>query len=171
VTKFQLPSTEVRDAAWQDEPPGPLDDPALYDGLIWRRVAGYLIDAALLLMMVGALWVVNVLMLFFLTPVVLTAAAVLPLTYHTFFVGRNGATPGMHALDLEVRSWNGRRPDYPQAFILAVVFYVSVSFTAWLVLLVALFNDRHRTLHDLVAGTVALRQSRLTAASLRASKA
>ncbi len=35
------------------------------------------------------------------------------------------------------------------------------SLTAWLILLVALFTDRRRTLHDILAGTVMVRRTHL----------
>ena len=65
----------------------------------------------------------------------------------------------MAALDVEVRSWNGRRPDLLQAFIQTAVFYLTVAVTSWLILLVALFTNRNRTLHDYLAGTLAVRGS------------
>jgi uncharacterized RDD family membrane protein YckC len=101
-----------------------------------------------------------------LTPLGLVVLAVLPIAYHTIFISRHGATPGMRVFDLEVRSWTGRPPDTSQAFLTTVLFYASVSMTAWLVLLVPLFTDRSRTLHDILAGTIVLRRTRLrTAAS------
>ncbi len=161
MAKFELPSTVVRDAAWLDEPPDPLDDPQLYDGLIGRRILGYLIDVAVLMMLAGGLWLLNMLTLFLLSPVILPLLGLLPLAYHSFFVGRNGATPGMNFLDLEVRSWTGGPPDYIQAIILTVLFYLSL--TLWPVLIFALFNERRRMLHDYLAGTITVRRSRLAA--------
>ncbi len=162
MAKTRLPSTLVQDAAWQNEPPDPLDDPQLYDGLIGRRMFGYLIDVAILMMLVGGLWLLNMLTLFFLTPVVLPLSGFLPLAYHSFFVGRDGATPGMRSFDLEVRSWTGQRPDYVQAIVLTLLFYLSL--TLWPVLIFALFNERRRMLHDYLAGTLTVRRSRLAAA-------
>lgn len=163
MAKFELPSTVVRDAAWQDRPPDPLDDPKLYEGLIGRRIFGYLIDVAILTMLVGGLWLINMLTLFFLSPLVVPLSGLLPLAYHSFFVGRNGATPGMSVFDLEVRSWTGGPPDYVQAVILTVLFYLSLAF--WLVLIFPLFNEQRRMLHDYLAGTITLRHSRLASQS------
>ena len=56
MTKINLPSL-VPDAAWQGEPPDPLDDPELYDGVIWRRSLGYLIDLALIVAAGICLWI------------------------------------------------------------------------------------------------------------------
>ncbi|RMD64683.1 MAG: RDD family protein [Alphaproteobacteria bacterium] len=154
-----------RDASWDEAPPDPLVAPELYDGVLWRRVFAYMLDVVLIAAATVTLWFVSVILgiLSFgiLWPAGVVALAVLPVAYHTCFVGRHGATPGMTVFDLTVRSWTGQRPDYAQAFLLTVLFYVSVALTAWLVLVVALFNRRRRTLHDVLAGTVTVRRSRL----------
>lgn len=59
----------------------------------------------------------------------------------------------------------GGRPTTSQAFLTTVLFYASISLTAWLVLLVPLFTDRSRTLHDILAGTIVLRRTRLRASA------
>ncbi len=165
--KSKLPSLGLGDAAWSEAPPASLDAPALYDGVLWRRVAAYLVDVVVIAALWVCAWIVfalaGILTFGALTPLGIVALAVLPVGYHSYFLGRAGATPGMRLFDLELRSWSGRRPDYSQAFLTTVVFYVSVSLTAWLILLVALFNNRRRTLHDFLAGTLMLRRARLHA--------
>ncbi len=162
--RADLPSREPTDAAWHDGPADPLDDPNLYDGLAWRRAIGYLIDAGLLVILATALWVLVILSLGLLLPLQLIIAPLLPVAYHTWFIGYAGATPGMQLMDVEIRTWNGQRVDFLQAFMMTAVFYVTVLATSFLVLAVALFNDRQRTLHDYLAGTLGLRRSRLAAA-------
>ncbi len=49
------------------------------------------------------------------------------------------------------------RPGFLQALAHAALFYLTVGATGSLVLLVALFNRRKRTLHDLLAGTLMVR--------------
>lgn len=159
-----LPSADIADAAWHEVPPGRLEDPDLYDGLAWRRAAGYLIDAFVLLLVIAGLWVLVILSLGLLLPIKLVVTPLLPLAYHTYFVGQAGATPGMRLMDVEIRSWTGRPPDYLQAFVMTALFYATVLSTGFLVLVVALLNDRQRTLHDYLAGTLGVRQSRLAAA-------
>ena len=161
--RFDPPSTNVADAGWRDGPPGRLDDPVLYDGLALRRAVGYLIDAFLLLLVLAGLWLLVILSLGLLWPIKLLVTPLLPLAYHTYFVGRAGATPGMQLMDVEVRSWTGRRLNYPQAFLMTALFYATVLPTGFLVVVVALFNDRQRTLHDYLAGTLGLRHSHLAA--------
>ena len=164
MSRFDLPSTEGTDAAWRDGPPGRLDDPELYDGLAWRRAVGYLIDAFVLVLCVVCLWVLVILSLGLLWPIKLLVTPLLPVAYHTYFIGRTGATPGMRLLDVEVRGLSGRPPDYLQAFLMTALFYATVLPTGFLVLVVALFNDRQRTLHDYLTGTLGVRSSRLSVA-------
>jgi len=160
----KLPSLRLGDYAWDRVPPDPPDDPELYDGMVWRRVAAYALDVLLIALLSFCAWslfvLVGLLSFGLLTPLGVIVLAVLPLGYHSYFLGRRGATPGMTALDLELRGWTGRPVDYFQAFLTTVLFYTSVALTAWLILLVALFNDRRRTLHDYLAGTVMVRRNR-----------
>jgi uncharacterized RDD family membrane protein YckC len=112
--------------------------------------------AAALWFALGLLTLVTFGLLF---PLQIAALALLPLAYHTLFLAYRGQTLGMAALDVEVRAWTGRRPDLFQAFVQTALFYLTVALTSWLILLVALFNDRRRTLHDYLAGTLAVRRS------------
>jgi len=158
-----LPSLSLDDSAWGTAPPDPLSAPGYYQGLLWRRTFGFLVDALLLTALNVALaiafGVAGVLTLGLLWPVGALALTILPVAYHTFFLGRGGATPGMSLFNVEVRHWNGKRLDYLQAFLQTALFYTTVPLTGGLILLVSLFSDRSRTLHDILAGTVALRRT------------
>lgn len=169
MSEFNLPSL-ADDAAWRGTPPDPLDDPELYDGIIWRRSIAYLLDVALILIVAFCLWMLlgmlSVLTFGLLLPLKIVVLACLPIAYHTYFIGKTGATPGMRLLDVELRTWTGGRPNFVQACLQTVLFYATVTLTSWLILIIALFNDRCRTLHDFLAGTVAVRHSRLQGATL-----
>ena len=156
-----VPATGMLDAAWDGEPPRPLEDPDLFDGVLWRRVVGYGIDLLILMVVFLILGLIVFLSFGLLAPVNLAIAPFIPIAYHTFFIGRDSATPGMRLMDLEVRTWFGARPDYLQDLVMPVLFYVSIAITWLLVLLVPLFNDRRRTLHDLMSGIVVVRRSQL----------
>ncbi len=159
MPKFELTRFGDRDAVWSENPPDPLDDPDLYDEIMLRRVLAYGIDAAILMMLVGAMWVLVIFSLGLLWPAKLILTPLLPILYHSYFVGACGATLGMQLMDVEVRSWTGRRPDYFQAFVLTALFYATVFPSGFLILIVCLLNDRRRTLHDFLAGTVSVRYS------------
>lgn len=161
MIRVSLPSTARRDAAWGEAPPDPLDNPALYDGVMWRRVGAYMVDLVAIMILMFVAWfllgLMTILTLGLLLPVKVAALALLPTAYHTWFIGSSGATPGMRFFDVEIRTWTGRRPDFFQAFLQTVLFYTTVGLTGFLVLAVALFNDRRRTLHDFMSGTLGVR--------------
>jgi len=105
------------------------------------------------------LWSLAIASLGLLSPLLLILAFI-PVLYHTLSIGGpHSATPGMRLTGVEVRSWTGERPSYLQAFVQTVLFYVTVYPTWSLVLLIALFNERRRTLHDMLAGTLVVRPS------------
>jgi len=86
------------------------------------------------------------------------ALGLIPLAYHTLLVsGPRAATFGMRAFDLQLRTWQGERPVFLQALAHAVLFYLTVAATGTLILLVALFSRRKRTLHDVLTGMLMVR--------------
>lgn len=147
---------------WQGEPPTRSSAPWLYRGVVLRRTLAYLVDL-LLIALLGlglgfALSVIGILSFGLLTPLSVVVMALWPLAYHSAFVALRGATPGMALFDLELRDWGGGPVEPLQAVLLAVLFYATVSLTAWLVLAVVLLNERGRALHDILAGTVMVRR-------------
>lgn len=136
---------------------------ARFDGLMLRRPTAYLADVILIAILASVLWVVlsllTILSFGLLSPLQIAAMALLPLAYHTLFIGLRGATPGMRLLDVEIRDRDGARPQLVQALVATVIFYVSVGLTSFLILAIALLDDRSRTLHDMLSGTLAVRRS------------
>jgi len=145
--------------------PDPAVRPELFDGVLWRRAFGYLIDA----LCIGTIMILVWCLFAFLTvvsfgtlgPVLWFAFGFIPLAYHTLLLsGRHCATFGMRAMDLQLRSWSGERPMFLQALVHCFLFYLTVGPTFCLILLFALFNRRKRTLHDVLAGTLMVRTPR-----------
>lgn len=135
------------------------DDPSLFDGVILRRILAYMIDVAIL--SIASWFIVIVLGVLSLGLVLLFVAGVflaIAVAYHTFFIARNAATPGMSFLDLRVTTTEGGSPDLGQALVTTVLFYLSVFVTVWIVLIIPLLNDKRRTLHDFIAGTLVVRR-------------
>ena len=159
-----LPSLRLNSSGWSDGPPDIQDEPALYEDLLFRRVLAYVIDVVAIAVLSSAAWIafgiLSAVTFGLLAPIGIIAIGLIPVSYHTLFLGRSGATPGMRFFDLEMWNLTGKRPEYIQAFLATVLFYVSVGLTAFLILIVALFNDRRRTLHDLLAGTIVLRRAK-----------
>lgn len=153
------------DAAWQSSAIDPLADPALYDGIRWRRVFGYVVDLALIGFVSVAVWlllaIAGIASFGLLLPLLPIGVALVPLAYHSLQVASSrSATVGMRLFDVEVRGWTGVRPDLFQAFLMTALFLVTVALTGSLILLVSLFNNRGRTLHDYLSGTLVVRASR-----------
>ncbi|MGA8585028.1 MAG: RDD family protein [Roseiarcus sp.] len=128
-------------------------------GVRTRRVLAVCVDFVLVSLLVAALWIVSIVLtfglaLFFLPPLFPFVA----FFYNGLTVsGRNMATPGMRALDLEMRmSASGARVPFINAAVQAVLFYVSWCFPP--VFLVSLVDAEKRCLHDIIAGVVVVRR-------------
>jgi uncharacterized RDD family membrane protein YckC len=134
--------------------PESLDKPELFDGIVLRRVIAYLIDLAILVGITLFLWLLVVLTFGLLGGIAAILTPAIPLAYHTLLIGgRESATLGMRMMGIEVRTLAGERPEIPQAFLQTALFYATMALTG-LLLIVALFNDRGRCLHDWLSGTV-----------------
>lgn len=152
-------------------PPGPSTGPADFSslwqdamlaGVLSRRCLGWLTDLLLVAVLVGTLWSSLLLLglltfglgwwLFGLVPL-------LPFAYHCLFLtGSLSATPGQALFGLVVRRDDDLGPpSLAQAVISTLVFYLTLA-TSGLLLLVALFTQRKRTLHDLASGLVVVRR-------------
>jgi uncharacterized RDD family membrane protein YckC len=146
---------------WSD----PWRHPRYFEGVTLRRIYAYLLDVVVVMMLGGmalvASMIVGALSFGLLWKPALLLTALIPLAYHTLLVsGPRCATFGMRAAGIRVMSiaidgaQRGGRPTPFQAMIQTVTFYGSIAATGMVVLLVALFNPRRRTLHDFLAGTV-----------------
>jgi uncharacterized RDD family membrane protein YckC len=148
---------------------GTLDNPALYDGVVSRRFWAYIVDV---LLIAAANVVVHVALItmgvvtfgLLLLPAMAIMAIIsfLPLAilYDTITLGGyKASTPGMRMFGLQAHSTTtGGRPDYVQAFVMSLLFYVTLSATAGLLLLVVFFTRRNMALHDILSGIVVTRR-------------
>lgn len=146
---------------WAD----PWANPQYFRGVTLKRVFAYMIDFTLVGLLVAAAWlafgILGIATFGLLLPLQALATALLPLAYHILLIaGEGSATLGMRAMGIRVMSLapqpdgRGGRPTLFQAMIQIVAFFGSIAMTSFLILVVALFNPRRRTLHDWVAGTV-----------------
>ena len=150
---------DISDASLDWSPSGrEVSSDALLDGITWRRVTAFCIDFAILALIVSAIWAALwalTLLTFGLLSVLLFIPALIPVVYHSLMIsGRRSATCGMQIMGIEVRATDGQRPSLLQAFAMTALFYVTITFTTLLILLVALFNDRRRCVHDILSGTI-----------------
>jgi uncharacterized RDD family membrane protein YckC len=143
------------------------DDDFLTDGVLSRRVVAWVIDLFLIGILIWMLWWILVMVGLLTLGLGFGAISVLPLVpfcYHFFsLLGIASATPGQRLLGLTVRRNDDLGPPMPlQALVAVLLFYATLA-TSGLLLLVALFTTRRRTLHDLVSGLVVVRVRALTA--------
>jgi uncharacterized RDD family membrane protein YckC len=128
-------------------------------GVRTRRILAVCIDLVLVSLLVAVLWIISIaltfgLALFFLPPLYPFVA----FFYNGLTVsGPRMATPGMRAMDLEMRMQDtGARVPFINAAVQAVLFYVSWFFPP--ILLVSLIDGEKRCLHDIIAGVVVIRR-------------
>lgn len=139
----------------------PVSNPELFSGVRSRRIFAFFIDLIVItLFTFGAgivvffLGVFTLGLGFLLYGILPTAVALL---YVAFTLGGpQASTLGMRAMGLEMRLWYGAKPYLLLAAVHVILFWFSVSLLTPLVLLVSLFSDRKRLLHDLVLGTVVI---------------
>lgn len=139
--------------------------PEYFAAITVKRMLAYLLDILIVAVLAVPVWFIGMfltaLSFGLLAPVQALVLALLPLAYHVVLLaGPRSATLGMRVMGVRMMSlapgaatWGGRPAPF-QAMIQIVAFYGSMALTGGLVLLVALFNPRRRTLHDWLAGTV-----------------
>lgn len=137
-------------------------DEAFISGVMSRRCLAWLLDALLIALLVGLLCVVLLvfgLLTFGLGFGAMAMLPAVPFLYHFVSLLRpSSATPGQAMMGLTVRRDEDLGPPTGlQALIFTVVFYLTLA-TSGLLLLVALFTVRHRTLHDLASDLVVVRR-------------
>jgi len=140
---------------------GSIDEAQLTGGVTGRRIAGWIIDAFIVGLVLGvlrlALWILGFLTFGF-GWFLLGGLWVIPLVYVLAFVASPGqATPGQAFAGLRVvRDDDLGRPTPAQALVYAVMFDLTLWAGAiWLA--AAFFTRRARCLHDIVSGLAVVR--------------
>ncbi|MBV9909207.1 MAG: RDD family protein [Hyphomicrobiales bacterium] len=128
-------------------------------GVRTRRILAVCIDFVLVSFLVVALWIVSIVLTFGLALLFLPPLwPIVAFFYNGLTVsGYRMATPGMRAMDLEMRMHDsGARVPFVNAAVQAVLFYLSWCFPP--ILLVSLVDSEKRCLHDIIAGVVIVRR-------------
>jgi uncharacterized RDD family membrane protein YckC len=133
-----------------------------FEWIILRRIIAFAFDflfiallvvPAHLAMAIGGLMTFGLLWIF--QPILFL---LIVLSYHTMTIGSpRSATLGMRIMGVEVRSWDGGRPDHARALLHSILFYMTAFPTGFTILVVALFTKNRRTLHEILSGTVTIR--------------
>ena len=143
-----------------------LDDVRVYDGVRTRRIFAFIIDYV----------IVGLLMIPFAVVVLLLGLLTFGLGWMLFGIlfpivailyiwntlgGPEQATVGMRMMEIKLERLDGKPVDGMLAVVHSVLFWAANAVLTPLVLLVTLFTDRKRALHDLLLGTVVARSDRL----------
>jgi uncharacterized RDD family membrane protein YckC len=144
-----------------------MDDDFLTGGAMSRRCIAWIVDFLLIGLLIWVLWWILVMFGFLTFGLGFGALSILPFVpfcYHFFsLLSSATATPGQRMLGLTVRRNDDLGPPMGlQALASVLLFYLTMA-TSGLLLVVALFTTRHRTLHDLISGLVVVRVRALTA--------
>lgn len=139
-----------------------LDDVRAYEGVRTKRIFAFIIDyiiVGLLLIPFGILVGLLGLLTFGLAWMlfgILVPAVALTYVWNTMG-GPNQATVGMRVMGIRLDRLDGRPVDGLLAIVHSVLFWAANALLTPLVLLVPLFTERKRALHDLLLGTVVTR--------------
>ena len=142
-----------------------LDDVRAYDGVRTKRILACAIDYVIVALLSIA-FAILVFFLGFLTlglgwmlyGILVPAVAILYI-WNTLG-SADQATTGMKLMGIRLDRLDGRPIDGLTAVVHSVLFWAGNVILSPLVLLVTLFSDRKRTLHDLLLGTVVSRTDR-----------
>jgi uncharacterized RDD family membrane protein YckC len=140
----------------------PATNPELFEGVLARRMIAFLIDVviiALPMALIALFILVFGLVTFGLGWALFFLFYPIGVLWALFYYGltlggQHSATIGMRMMDIEMRTWYGAPAYFVLGAVHAIIYWVSVSVLTPLVLLVGLFNDRRRLLHDIVLGAV-----------------
>ena len=142
-------------------------DEEFLEGVLSRRCFAWAIDVLAICLIWVVLWMALALfglMTFGIGWAAMAALPAVPFAYHFLSLLRaSSATPGQRIMGLTVRRDDDLgAPTAIEALVFTVVFYLTMA-TAGILLLIALFTVRHRTLHDLASGLVVVRRRALDA--------
>lgn len=139
-----------------------LDDWRLYQGVRTRRMVAFLIDYA----------IVGLLLIPFAILVAIFGLITLGIGWALFSIlfpavalayiwntvgGPRQATVGMRIMDIRLERLDGKQIDGLLAVVHSVLFWAANVVLTPFILLATLFLDRKRTVHDLLLGTVVVR--------------
>ncbi len=135
-----------------------------FSGVLVRRIVAHVIDnlivAAIMAVLALALVLMSVVTLGLMTGPVIGLGAIVPIVYFAALTGgRRSATPGMRLMAIELRTLAGGRPDHVVAALRTLLYFATILLLTPLVLVVVLFSDRRRALHDILSGTVVVRKT------------
>jgi uncharacterized RDD family membrane protein YckC len=142
----------------------PIANPELFRGVLERRFIAFLIDVLIIVvpvmfatMLIAIFGLITLGLGWALFLLVTPATIIWAIGYYGMTLGSAAsATIGMRAVDLQMRTWYGAPAYFVLGAVHAVVYWISITMLSPLILLVGLFNDRQRLLHDMLVGTIVI---------------
>jgi uncharacterized RDD family membrane protein YckC len=140
------------------------DDSRAYEGVLTKRIMAFIVDYLLILLLcipaAIVLFVFSIITLglgFMLYPALFVMVAI---PYFGFTLGGSSqASPGMKMMGLAMTRSGGRQVDFLLSTVHIVLFWIVNSILTPLVLLVGLFTERSRLVHDFLLGTTIVRSN------------
>ena len=150
----------------------PIVQPELFENVLARRMIAFFIDVlviavplALLAVFILVFGVVTLGLGWFLFLLFTPISVIWALFYYGLTLGSPAsATIGMRMVGLEMRTWYGAPMYFLLGAVHAVAYWLTVTLLTPFILLVGLFNDRRRLLHDMLLGTIVINSTARTAA-------
>ncbi len=140
------------------------EDWRAYSGVLSRRVFAFILDYLIVLLLcipaaviVFFLGIITLGLGFMLYPALFVIVALL--YFGMTLGGPSQASPGMRAMGVTLMRLDGRRMDFMTAMVHTVLFWLINSVLTPLILLVGLFTEKSRLVHDMLLGTVVVRTS------------
>jgi uncharacterized RDD family membrane protein YckC len=139
--------------------PRPLVPREALDGVRTRRIVAVFLDLILITILSSFLWFALLVLTFGVSALLLPPFFPLVAFFYNGLTvsGWRMATPGMRAMDLEMRLMNGQPVPFINAAVHAVLFYVTWMFPP--LLLTSLVTSDKRCLHDILADVIVIRRS------------
>ena len=144
----------------------PDTQPELFRSVLTRRVFAFLIDLVVLsvpvilgYIFIAVFGLITLGLGWMLYPALFVIVAML--YFGLTIGGPNQASVGMNVMDLAVMRVDGRPMDFLTSIVYLVLFWLGNAVLTPFILLIGLFTDRSRLLHDLLLGTVVVRRSSL----------
>lgn len=147
-----------------DHLPDPSNAPELFDGVLLRRAAAWLIDCVIITFItIAALLVGGIFGIVTLGLGLLALPIIIPVAILGYYAATLGspmrATVGMQMMDIVLTPVRGTPLNGWSILIHPILFWVTVWISWPVSILIALFTPRQQMLHDLVVGTLMLRRS------------
>ena len=144
--------------------PDPSNAPELFEGVLLRRAAAWLIDCVIITCItIAALLVGGIFGIVTLGLGLLALPIIVPVAILGYYAATLGspmrATVGMQMMDIVLTPVRGTPLNGWSILIHPILFWVTVWISWPFSILFALFTPRQQMLHDLVVGTLMLRRS------------